>query len=262
VTVSATPNPCYSFVNWTENGVVVSTSSNYTFTANTSHDFVANFSPTIYSISASSFGGGSASGDGQVNCGSSATVTATANAGYQFVDWTENGSIVSASPSYTFTPTDSGILIANFLPITYAVNTSSFPLGGGSIGGGGIVNSGSNVVVTATANSGYTFLNWTKGGTVVSTTSNFTFTVTGNQFLVANFVPNIPILGFNSPPWSSNIFNLMLFGPIESNYDVDFSTDLFTWLPLTNFTSTNSPFYFTVPAATNANQGFFRAKMQ
>ena len=56
-------------------------------------------------------------------------------------------------------------------------------------------------------------------------------------------------------------FDLMLQGPIGSNYEIDASTDLFTWLPLTNFTSTNSPFYFNVPPATNSSQQFYRALM-
>ena len=190
------------------------------------------------------------------------TVTATANAGYQFLNWTENGSIVSASSSYNFTPSTSGTLVANFLPITYTINTSNSPSGSGSISGGGIVNSGSSATVTATANSGYTFLNWTENGTVVSSLPSYTFTVAGNRALIANFAPNVPLLGFSSPIWNAGNFNLMLQGPIGSNYEIDASTDLLTWLPFTNFTITSSPFYFSIPPATNANQGFFRAKMQ
>ena len=40
---------------------------------------------------------------GTFNSGASCTVTATLNTGYYFVNWTENGSAVSADPSYTFT---------------------------------------------------------------------------------------------------------------------------------------------------------------
>ena len=35
--------------------------------------------------------------------GSSRTVTATANSGYTFANWTENGNVVSSSASYNFT---------------------------------------------------------------------------------------------------------------------------------------------------------------
>jgi glycosidase len=43
VTVCATPNPCYQFVNWTENGNVIATSPCLPFQANGNHTFVANF---------------------------------------------------------------------------------------------------------------------------------------------------------------------------------------------------------------------------
>jgi hypothetical protein len=49
----------------------------------------------------------------------------------------------------------------------------------------------------ASANSGYEFTNWTEGGTQVSTNSNYTFTVTSNRTLVANFVPSIPAGAIN-----------------------------------------------------------------
>lgn len=44
VTVTATPKAGNSFVNWTENGAEVSTSTSYTFTANGDRTLVANFS--------------------------------------------------------------------------------------------------------------------------------------------------------------------------------------------------------------------------
>ena len=42
--------------------------------------------------------------------------------------------------------------------------------------------------MTATANDGYTFANWTENGNVVSTEANYSFIVNGNRNLVANFV--------------------------------------------------------------------------
>ncbi|PAW79238.1 MAG: hypothetical protein B9S32_04600 [Verrucomicrobia bacterium Tous-C9LFEB] len=42
-TVTATPDSFHSFVSWTENGVVVSTSSTYTFTVSADRNLVANF---------------------------------------------------------------------------------------------------------------------------------------------------------------------------------------------------------------------------
>jgi Divergent InlB B-repeat domain len=41
--------------------------------------------------------------------------------------------------------------------------------------------------VTATPNSGYTFLHWTENGRVVSTSEGYTFTLNANVTLVADF---------------------------------------------------------------------------
>jgi hypothetical protein len=60
--------------------------------------------------------GGNTAGDGVYTNGTEATVTATPNAGYGFLNWTENGAVVSASPSYTFTNVVNQSLVANFGP--------------------------------------------------------------------------------------------------------------------------------------------------
>jgi hypothetical protein len=132
-------------------------------------------------------GGGPTSGGGTFGCGTNVTVCATANPCYSFVNWTLNSSVVSTSGCYTFAASSNETLTANFTPITYTISTSSSPSGGGSTSGGGTVNCDSNMTVNATANSCYQFVEWTEGGTPVSTSTNYTFTATGNETLVANF---------------------------------------------------------------------------
>ncbi|MGD1019973.1 MAG: hypothetical protein ABSA12_11725 [Verrucomicrobiia bacterium] len=202
VTVCATPNSCYGFVNWTQNGTVVSTSACYSFTATSNETLVANFSLNSDTITttASPAIAGTASGGGTFNCGSNVTVTATANACYQFVNWTEGGTVVSTSASYTFTASSNETLTANFTPTTYMIGTGSSPTGGGSTSGGGTVSCGSNVTVTATANACYQFVNWTEGGTVVSTSASYTFTAGANRTLVANFSQVTYTVGTSSSP--------------------------------------------------------------
>ncbi len=58
--------------------------------------------------------GGTTSGAGTFPGGTSQTVTATANPGYSFTSWTENGSVVSTSASYTFTLNNNRALVAVF----------------------------------------------------------------------------------------------------------------------------------------------------
>jgi len=47
---------------------------------------------------------------------------------------------------------------------------------------------GAQVTVTATPRSDSVFQNWTVNGQVVSTEASFTFTVTADQVLTANFI--------------------------------------------------------------------------
>ena len=72
--------------------------------------------PITHSIqlSAEPSEGGSVSGGGEVAEGTVVTVTATANEGYTFTGWQENGSTVSTAASYTFTATADRSLVALF----------------------------------------------------------------------------------------------------------------------------------------------------
>ena len=190
-TVTATPNAGYSFTNWTENGNVVSTNRNYTFTVTGNRTLVANFQaqPQNYNItvSANPTNGGSVAGGGTYQQGQSCTVTASANTGYAFANWTENGNVVSTQANYTFTVNGNRTLVANFTPQQYTITATADPVTGGNVTGGGTFNYGNNCTLTATANTGYTFVNWTKNGQQVSTNANYTFTVTESAAYVAHF---------------------------------------------------------------------------
>jgi hypothetical protein len=118
VTFTASAAPGYTFANWTINGAVQSTSSTFTTTASGSWQAIANFTAAsctdTITTTVSPSGTGTASGAGTYNCNSSVTVTASPATGYVFHNWTVNGSVVSSSPSYTFTATQSQTAIANF----------------------------------------------------------------------------------------------------------------------------------------------------
>ena len=70
-----------------------------------------------YSIEAtpSLIEGGEVTGSGNYDQGVTCTLTATANEGYAFVNWTKNGVEVSTEPTYTFTVTESAEYVANFI---------------------------------------------------------------------------------------------------------------------------------------------------
>lgn len=73
-----------------------------------------------------------------------------------------------------------------FIP-TYTINVSASPAAGGEVFGAGDYEEGSSCTLTAVANNGYIFTNWTKDGEVVSTEANYIFTVTEEASYVANF---------------------------------------------------------------------------
>jgi len=66
--------------------------------------------------------------------------------------------------------------------------------------------------------------------------------------------------GLNSvQPFNSNGFNVVLYSLPGLNYEIEVSTNLVNWMVITNFVSTNSPCYLSIPIMTNAKQGFYRA---
>ena len=113
--LTATANENYTFVNWTENGEVISTESTYSFTVTTERDLVANFLlPLTITASANPEEGGTITGAGEYDYNSECTLTAIPNEDYYFVKWTENGTVVSKNAMYSFTVTTERDLVAHF----------------------------------------------------------------------------------------------------------------------------------------------------
>jgi hypothetical protein len=66
--------------------------------------------PVTITASASPTNGGTIDGAGTVAQGTSVTVTATENPGYDFVGWTENNALVSGRADYSFNATTNRLL--------------------------------------------------------------------------------------------------------------------------------------------------------
>ena len=188
-TVTAVANSGYMFTNWTEGEEIVSTSNPYSFNLTATRNLVAHFEGVTYTINASAnpSAGGTITGFGGFGEGATATLTATANTGYTFINWTEGNEVVSTNATYTFTVTGDRTLVANFSLNSYAISAVASPTAGGSVTGADTYNYGATATLTATANTGYTFVNWTQGGVEVSTNVTYSFTVTEAVSLVANF---------------------------------------------------------------------------
>ncbi len=197
VTIVATPNSGYQFVNWTNSsGAVISTSATYNYTMPAQASTVtANFAAvtgTQYALTVLATTGGTATGTGTYTAGTSVTIAATANTGYQFVNWTSSsGTVLSTSATYNYTmPGNAATVTANFVSVTgtqYALTVNA--TAGGTATGSGRYTAGTSVTIVATANSGNKFVNWTdSSGTILSTSATYNYTMPGQASTVtANF---------------------------------------------------------------------------
>jgi len=147
----------------------------------------------VRSVAVSETSGGSASGGGTFATGTPVTVSASANAGYKFTVWTEDGDTVSTDAAYSFVPEYDRVIVANFEALPVYQIALSATSGGSAVGSGGFV-AGSQVTATATANNGFRFVRWTENGTSVSTNAVYIFTSASDRTLIANFEATLSAL--------------------------------------------------------------------
>jgi len=147
-------------------------------------------------LSSNPTNGGTTNGAGTYDSGTSVTISAAANSGFTFTNWTEGANIISTNATYTFVISSNRTLVANFTETAasqFNVNLSSSPTNGGTTNGAGTYDSGTSVTISAAANSGFTFTNWTEGANIISTNATYTFVISSNRTLVANFTANAPV---------------------------------------------------------------------
>lgn len=119
VTLSATPAANYNFINWTKGNEVVATTPSFTFTVAEAGDYIANFEEIIIptytvTVSADPETFGTVTGGGTYEEGETVTITATPAAECMFLNWTENGTVVSEALTFTFTVTSDRTFVAHF----------------------------------------------------------------------------------------------------------------------------------------------------
>ncbi len=189
VNITANANPGYTFKNWTSGSTIISINKTLSFIATKDTSLTANFTHNLYNITATSepIEGGNTSGIGPAFYGDQRTLIAIANPNWKFVKWTSNGNEVSKDTAYTFTVTGDSSFVAHFKKADLIVNCYAEPSNAGFTSGCGFAIYNEEITVAAQANSGWKFKNWTKNGTVVSTDSQYTFTVLANTELIAHF---------------------------------------------------------------------------
>lgn len=88
---------------------------------------------------------------------------------------------------YQFCPTVAAAVWKVSFKENYTVSATANPVTGGTVTGADTYQEGATATLTATPNTGYKFVNWTKDGVEVSTEATYSFPVTENVELVANF---------------------------------------------------------------------------
>ena len=135
-------------------------------------------------------GSGTVSPGGTYNEGATVTLTAapiTISLPYSFSSWTENGVFQSSNPAYSFTADRNRNLVANFVLPVYVIIATNNPSSARDGRWGGSFTYGTTNILTAQPGFGYTFSNWTEGGSIVGTGSVLTTVVFANHTFTANY---------------------------------------------------------------------------
>ena len=162
--MTAIANEGYEFVGWTVNGETL-LENPLSLTVTSDVTVVANFKAIEHTVTVTVNDPvmGSVEGAGVYNYGASATLTAIANEGYEFVGWTVGENTLTENP-LTLTITSDVTVEATFAAVKYNVivliNDSTM----GIVEGAGVYEYGTTATLTATPYAGYEFVNWEVGG--------------------------------------------------------------------------------------------------
>jgi hypothetical protein len=180
IVLTATPNTGFRFVQWGDGNTdaprIVTVTDNAAYTAI--------FAPLQHTITVlnSTPSMGQVTGGGVYNLGDSATLTAIPYMGYHFVQWNDG---VTVSPR-TIQVTNDAVYTALFAPNSYTLNVNSSNSEQGTVTGGGIYDYYTTVTLSATANYGYHFVQWSDG----NTNNPRSITITNDASYTAQFAPN------------------------------------------------------------------------
>ena len=186
MSLTATPAFGYHFVQWNDQN----TDNPRTITVTRDSAFTAQFAANSYSITAEPNNPtmGSAYGSGTYNFNTTATLTAVAEYGYHFTQWSDG---VTDNPR-TVTVQNSATYTAQFEINSYIITVQSSNPAIGTTSGGGSYNYLTPVNITANPNAGYHFTQWSDGNTdnprLVSVTQNATYTA---QFAINSYAVGV-----------------------------------------------------------------------
>lgn len=177
--IIATPLGNYSFSQWSDGNTEAFRQVTVTQTVS----YTALFTDAFFTITGESNNiiYGTVTGGGSYANGSTVTLTAVANNGYHFVQWsdgvTENPRTITVSANATY--------YAQFAVNNYTINVTSSDVSQGSVTGGGIYSYLTTVTMQATPTQYHRFVQWDDG----VTTNPRIITVTSDSSFIAQFEP-------------------------------------------------------------------------
>lgn len=206
-TLSATPNPGYHFLYWTDaEDNIVSTSASYSPVVEGNATYKANFEQTEYTVIITSMTGGAIEGGNitilNAHYGDpiSATLTIANPSRYTHTGWSGISGHGTENP-LTFTVTENMTIEAiigdaDKITVTAAVNDPSM---GSATGSGQYYANDEVVTLTATPNSHYHFVGWTPGNI---TSNPYLTTVSAPLSLTANFAIDTHMVSVTSSDYT------------------------------------------------------------
>jgi hypothetical protein len=128
--LNAVPFDGKEFDNWSLNGEIISESPQFTIDVDSDFEITANFKSSFLQITANTnpIEAGQITGTGYYYPDQIAELVATSNDNWSFINWTENGEIISEEYQLSFNVTEDRSLTANFTLITDIYDDDGFEL--------------------------------------------------------------------------------------------------------------------------------------
>ena len=212
VTVKATANEHYHFTKWTSGSTEMALTETMSFTVTSDTTVTANFAGNVYTVTANTNGNGSVTGGGSITYPNSATLVATANEHYHFVNWTSpSNTVLGTETTLVVQPTSDSTVNANFAIDTFELSFGPLASSQEAIDAHGSVAFysastiveqvdddtykvpyGTKVTLKATPDADYHLRSWTYSNSSMTHVEDFeqdttTITVTGAQTVTGNF---------------------------------------------------------------------------
>ena len=178
-TVTATTNPGYTFIGWFDGDAELTKELSYTFTMPAeSKTYTAKWIVCPITLEKNIEEAGSVSGVEKTVLGKETTITATTNPGYTFIGWFDGDTELTKELSYTFTmPAENKTFTAKWTYYTVSTETNMPEAGTYIEKNEEKTTVGTEVTLTATTNSGYTWLGWFDCDTELTKDLSYTFTM-------------------------------------------------------------------------------------